>query len=372
MRVEPTNNTPKYIRIKQEILSWIADAQVAPHDQLPSEHEIAARFGVSRQTVRQALGDLEQEGRLYRVQGKGTFVSGAAEQRTESQTATIGLITTYISDYIFPTIVRGVESAARAKDWRLLLASTDNEKERERESLASMLKEPIAGLIVEPTRSAEGNPNFDYFLALESKGIPYVLLNERYGDLDAPCLRMDDEAGGFRAASHLLELGHRRIAGLFKTDDNQGVHRMRGFLRALREAGVPLPQDRLVRYTTEEKASRPAEALQAMLDKPASERPTALVCYNDQLAVHLLDGIRARGLSVPGDLSIVGFDDSSLAVATEVKLTTFVHPKTEMGTAAVALLAGLIEGRLQRGADLDTVFEPQLIVRESTARPRES
>ncbi|MBW7462342.1 GntR family transcriptional regulator, partial [Paenibacillus sepulcri] len=105
---------------------------------------------------------------------------------------------------------------------RLLLASTDNEKNKERESLESMLQQQPSGLIIEPTKSAEGNPNLDYYLSLESRGIPFVMLNERYSDLDAPCLKVDDELGGFRAAEHLIRLGHRRIAGFFKTDDFQG------------------------------------------------------------------------------------------------------------------------------------------------------
>ena len=75
-----------------------------------------------------------------------------------------------------------------------------------------LLQQQLGGLIIEPTKSAEGNPNLDYFLALEARRIPFVMLNERYSDLDAPCLKVDDEAGGFRAAEHLAKLGHRRIA----------------------------------------------------------------------------------------------------------------------------------------------------------------
>ncbi|MBO7746661.1 GntR family transcriptional regulator [Paenibacillus sp. MWE-103] len=361
--------TPKYRQLKEEIVSWIATAQFKPHDKLPSENEIAARFGFSRQTVRQALGDLEAEGWLYRSQGKGTFVAEAerGRPRPEAQSQlTIGMMTTHISDYIFPTIVRGVESALRSHGSRLLLASTDNEKERERESLESMLLQQLGGLIVEPTKSAEGNPNLDYYLALEARRIPYVMLNERYSDLDAPCLKVDDELGGYRAAEHLAKLGHRRIAGFFKTDDFQGVHRMRGFMRCLRERKLALQPDFLVRYATEEKGAKPAEALAELLRRPADARPTAVVCYNDELAVRLLDAVRLSGLSVPADLSMVGFDDASLAVATEVKLTTLEHPKTRMGEDAVALLMKLMDGRAGAGDAGDVVYDPKLIVRQST------
>ncbi|MBJ6360476.1 GntR family transcriptional regulator [Paenibacillus sp. GCM10012307] len=356
--------------LKREILSWITTMQFRPHDKLPSENEIAERFGMSRQTVRQSLGELEQEGRLYRVQGKGTFV---AEPSTEAQRTsvsgglTVGLITTHISDYIFPMIVRGVESEVRSLGARLLLASTDNEKEKERENLESMLREPLDGLIIEPTKSSEGNPNFRFFLALEAQNIPYIMLNERYSDVDAPVLRMDDELGGYMAAAHLLELGHSRIAGFFKTDDNQGVHRMRGFRRAYRERQLPLDPELLLRYSTEEKDDKPLEALAALLNREQQERPTAIVCYNDQLAVRLLDVIRQKGLNVPEDLSIVGYDDSNLATATEVKLTTIAHPKIEMGEQAVRMLYQLIE-KQSNGGNLtrDIVYEPRLVIRSST------
>ncbi|MFC5649797.1 GntR family transcriptional regulator [Paenibacillus solisilvae] len=360
---------PKYMQLKEEIVSWIATAQFKPHDKLPSENEIAARFGMSRQTVRQALGELEAGGWLYRAQGKGTFVAEVmdnARQSAAQQGMTIGLMTTHISNYIFPTIVRGVESALRSKGARLLLASTDNEKEKERESLESMLLQQLNGLIIEPTKSAEGNPNLDFFLALEARKIPFVMLNERYSDLDAPCLKVDDELGGFRAAEHLAKLGHHKIAGFFKTDDFQGVYRMRGFLRSLRERQLPLVPDYLVRYSTEEKQTRPAEALAALLNREAADRPTAIVCYNDELAVLLLDVIRRSGLSVPGDLSMIGFDDSSLATATEVKLTTLEHPKTKMGEDAVKLLLRLLEPKGGHDRIEDILYEPKLIVRDST------
>ena len=132
--LEPT--APKYKQLKEQILAWIVTGEFQPNEKLPSENEMSKQFGLSRQTVRQALGDLEQEGWLFREQGKGTFVAKQSAQEDRQGGAssgglTIGMITTHISDYIFPTIVRGVESKAREKGARLLLASTDNEKDKE-------------------------------------------------------------------------------------------------------------------------------------------------------------------------------------------------------------------------------------------------
>lgn len=363
-------DTPKYIQVKEEILRWIITGQYASHQKLPSENEIVKQFDMSRQTIRQALGELEQEGWLYKEQGKGTFVaeqSGGAI-RNNGTGMTIGLITTYISDYIFPTIVRGVEASARERGARLLLASTDNEKEKEKQSLESMLREQLTGLIIEPTKSAEGNPNYSYFLALDSLRIPYVMLNERYSEVDAPCLRVDDELGGYRAAKHLIDLGHRKIAGFFKTDDFQGIRRMKGFVRAFKEQGLSVSSDYILRYNSEEKETLPGQVLDQLLKLDISERPTAIVCYNDELAVKMLDIVRQEELQVPEHLSIVGFDDANLATATEVKLTTIAHPKTQMGKDAVHMLMKMVEKGISSRLD-DKVYEPELVVRESTSKP---
>jgi len=359
------SSSPKYLRLKEEIVSWIAAGRYRPGDKLPSENELSGRFGLSRQTVRQSLGELVQEGWLSREQGKGTFVARLTEgRRAAAGSRTVGLITTYISDYIFPSIVRGVESALKDRGYRLLLSSTDNRKDRERESLETMLSQGVSGLIVEPTRSAEGNPNFGAYMALQYHGIPLLMINEQYPDLDCPCVKLDDEAGGRLATDHLLERGHRRIAGFFKTDDLQGVHRMKGFVRAFRDRGLAVDPDDIVRYSTEEREERPRSALRELLRRP--EPPTAIVCYNDELAVALLDVVREAGLRVPEDLAIVGYDDSFLATATEIKLTSVVHPKAEMGEKAAGLLLSMLESGGRREAK-DWVYAPSLAVRQSTA-----
>lgn len=358
--------SPKYMKLKEQLLSWIAGGRYRPGDKLPSENELAEQFGLSRQTVRQSIGELVQEGWLVREQGKGTFVGRlGAERRSAAGNRTVGVVTTSISDYIFPSIVRGIEAALKLRGYRLLLSSTDNRKDRERECLEMMLGHSVGGLIVEPTKSAEGNPNFDNYLAIEDHGIPLVMINEKYPDLDCPSIRLDDDEGGMLAADHVLELGHRRVAGFFKTDDHQGVRRMKGFLKACRKHRIDAADAAIVRYSTEDRDRKPQEALRRLMQ--SAEPPTAIVCYNDQLAVSLLDVVRELGLRVPDDLSIVGYDDSFLATATETKLTSVAHPKSALGEQAALLLLE----RLEEGAEpRSKLYAPTLVVRRSTAAAR--
>ena len=357
---------PKHEQLKAEILEWIHSGRYQPNDQLPTEHEISEQSGMSRQTVRQSIGALVQEGWLYRKQGSGTFVSHGPERRTTGGVPAIGVMTTYISEYIFPQIVRGAESALRERGYHMIISSTDNDKSKERGNLLSLQSGPIRGLIIEPTKSAMGNPNLDCYLSLDQLQIPYLMINERYPELDCPCVKVDDEHGGYIAAKHLIDLGHRRIAGFFKTDDLQGGQRLKGFLRAHHEGNVTVQPQDVITYSTEEKRTTTYErALSSLMNE--HERPTALVVYNDELAVHLLEAVRQAGLRVPDDLSVVSFDDSFLAEATETKLTTVAHPKDELGIRAAELLMDMIEYKTD-AMPRDIIFQPQLIVRESTKK----
>jgi GntR family transcriptional regulator, arabinose operon transcriptional repressor len=358
---------PKYLQLKQVILSWLHSGRLKPNEQMPSENEIAEQFQQSRQKVRQTFGELEQEGWLFRIQGKGTFVSNPQTQKAQA-IQTIGILTTYISDYIFPHIVRGAEAALRDKGYRLVLSSTDNDKEKEKECLAMMMSQPLSGLIIEPTKSAVGNPNLSYYLSLDYQKIPYIMINERYPEMNCPFVIVEDETGGFLATEHLIRLGHQRIAGFFKTDDLQGVNRLKGFIRAHHQYNLPLLPDRVIGYCSEQKQIKPNETALALLGQPALNRPTAFVCYNDDLAIRLLEVIRKLGFNVPEDLSIVGFDDSNLATATEVKLTTLTHPKTEMGIAAAEILIFMIEHKLSEREFIQRIFTPELVIRTSTRK----
>ncbi|MCM3728346.1 GntR family transcriptional regulator [Neobacillus cucumis] len=365
----------KYNMVKEKITEWITSGKVQPGEKIYSENELVKMFGVSRHTVRQAVGDLVHEGWLYREQGAGTFCSNKLLQpNVESEMISpiqslntngknIGVITTYISDYIFPSIIKGIESYLTAQGYSLTFACTDNDVEKEKQCLQTMLNRNIDGLIVEPTRSSNYNPNIHYYLQLEQNNIPYLMINQFYSQLMPPHIIMNDEHGGFIATEHLINLGHEKIIGLFKTDDLQGVNRMQGFIRAFREHNLPFFPDMVITYTTEEKDNNLVEQLQQFFT--TDDKPTAIVCYNDQLALQVLFMLRGIGLSVPEDVSIVGYDDSSLAEATDVKLTSVTHPKMDMGIEAAKWIVSAVE---KRGSiEHSTIYEPELVVRNSTS-----
>ncbi len=351
----PTKPMPKYHRLKEHLRERMADGTLKIDDRLPSENELVRQFGLSRHTVRQALGDLENEGLVRREQGRGTFCAqGRASGRA------IAVITTYISEYIFPSVIRGIEEVLSAAGCALILANTANDKAKEARCLEDLLQREVAGFIIEPTKSARENVNLSYFKEIESRKVPYLMLHATYDELDPAYIVMDDERGGYMAASYLLQLGHRRIAGLFKADDLQGVRRQAGFIAALGEYGLASNPEFVGNYETEQLSSFPYQFARGLMRK--EERPTAMVCYNDQIALMALEAIRDAGLRVPEDVSLVGYDDSSLAAASAVRLTTIRHPQAAMGRQAARFILDMLEGTLGKPR---LVYQPELIIRSS-------
>src|SRR5690625_6758300 len=137
------------------------------------------RFGVSRHTVRLGIGDLVTEGWLYREQGAGTFCADRSkrERQKNNDVKTIAIIATYISDYIFPSIIQGAEARLSEEGYQVSIFSTNNSFEKEKEVLEKVLLQHFDGIIVEPTKSACPNPNITYYLDLEHLNIPYIMIN---------------------------------------------------------------------------------------------------------------------------------------------------------------------------------------------------
>ncbi|WP_407270230.1 GntR family transcriptional regulator [Radiobacillus sp. PE A8.2] len=364
----------KYNIVKQAIKSKILDGSFLPHQKISSESEIMKQFGVSRHTVRLAIGDLVNQGWLYRKQGSGTFCADRSKEETplsnREQYKNIAIITTYISDYIFPSIIRGAESYLSDQGYHVSLFSTNNDHHVEKQILEKILTQQFDGIIIEPTKSAVSNPNLNYYLNLERLEIPYIMINSFYDELEPISITINDEQGGKNQTQHLIDLGHREILGIFKTDDIQGTRRMKGYIKAHRQNGLSINPNNIVTYNTSEKLIKPAEALRKSLSS-AENKPTAIVCYNDELAINLLHVLRDMDLQVPNDISIVGFDDSFLANVSEVKLTTIEHPKAEMGVMAGKMILSLVEsneGDESKSKPESVIYESNLVERSSTMR----
>lgn len=353
---------PKYQQLKDYIIETIKSSELSAGDKIDSENVLAERFDISRHTIRQAIGELVNEGWLYRVQGKGTFVNRRPDEKPRNSRI-IGVITTYLNDYIFPSIIRGIYNTLSENAYNIVLGCTYNQHEKERACLENLLSQDIAGLIVEPTKSALPNPNIELYKKFSRLSIPILFIHGCYRDLDYSYIVEDDAAAGCIATKHLIDLGHKKIAGIFKMDDIQGHYRFSGFQKAHIESGLQISDSRILWFGTDEietKFSSTGDYLKDLLSQC-----TAVVCYNDQIALKVMDAVRGNNLSIPEDISIVSFDDSQLAQVSEVKLTTVAHPKEKLGIEAAKAIINMIE----RTQDYyDVKMQPELIIRGSTKK----
>jgi len=359
----------KYLVVQEAIQQWIRDTHLVVGSQLPKEDELATRFGVGRQTIRQAVGNLVASGMLSREQGRGTFYRGESLYRPpkNSSPKLIGVVVTYLTGYIFPSIIRGIEERLSSEGYALMLQSTGNDVANETRSLELLVQQGAEGLIVEPTRSLLPNANEAFYQELQSRGMPLVMINTTYDGIPSASVTMDDVAGGRMATEYLLSQGHQAIGVVMKLDDKQGAFRLQGMLSALVAHRVEFRSDWARFFTTEGKTSVVNHYAKVFSDAKVSERPTAIFCYNDEIAVGLIKQLHQYDLSVPEDVSVLGYDDSEIGNVVPHGLTTIAHPKIEMGRAAAELLIQQLHARGEPVAD--RVFVPQLVERGTVVYP---
>jgi len=330
----------------------------------PTIREIAALAGVSTATVSRVVNHSgyvsEQTRRVVErvVREHGYSANRSARGLSGGRTGLVGVTVPRIHPAYFSVMVAGVTEALYEQDMRIVLCPTLHEHDRE----VSLLERLMHGttdcaLLVLPEESSRE------LRTLMDHGFRFVVLDPRKRiDERVPTVSAAHMAGADQATMHLLELGHRRIAaitgprGWMATDE-----RLRGYHAALASAGV-LPDPSLVIESNFEVGGGHAAA-NALLSM--AEPPTAVFAFNDQMAIGAMQAMLERGLRVPDDVSVVGFDDTAEAEIVTPHLTTVHQPLAEIGRMGVSLLTRLLDG--QRVEALHVELETKLVVRDSTA-----
>ncbi|MCF0131738.1 MAG: GntR family transcriptional regulator [Pseudobutyrivibrio sp.] len=325
----------KYDSIVRDIKSKINRGKYKQGDKLPSENQLAAAYDVSRQTVRKALGQLEDEQLVYAVHGKGTFVKPRLFSPKNAKN--IAVVTTYKSNYIFPRVIQGINRVLQDEGYNIIQKTTNNSRTVEGEILEELLCNDLAGLIVEPAQSAISCKHNALYQQMDVYGIPYVFIQGCFEEMmDRPHVMLDDVEGGYRITQHLINKGHKSIVGIFKIDDYQGKMRHKGYAKALQEAGLYYDPDKVIFYHNQDKVAKPRTQVLSMINDI-----DAVVCYNDEVASEIIRACKEEGRRVPEDIAVTGFDYSFIARSEEI--TTVNHPQEELGRAAAQLLLELIE-----------------------------
>lgn len=352
-------NKAKYEEIVDWIKEKIANKDLEDGSRLASENELTAIFRVSRQTVRHAFSVLENQGLVERRRGSGTFIKVPRSEQRE-KTMRIAVVTTYVNEYIFSPIIQEVETVLSKSGYDMQLSFTNNSVEKERLILKGFIKNmTVDGIIAEPTKSGLPNPNLSLYREIMDSGVPVIFINCYYRDLDAPHVSMNDKMAGKMVTEHLLQCGHRNIGGIFKSDDGQGHRRYAGYMEALMEADLKVKGERIAWIDTEGLRSSNGY-FDWVLKRMAG--CTACVCYNDEVANKLVAMCLEQGIRIPDDLSIIGIDNSDLAIYCEVPLTSAEYPIKDMGRIAAQGIVNMISSHsTQESIELN----PAIIIRNS-------
>ncbi len=233
-----------------DIVKWtreqINTAVIHPGEKFHSENTLCNIFNVSRQTVRRALEELEHTGYVTRIKGSGTYIS-ENQPTTPSKTIAkyplskaVGIITTYLDAYIFPSIIQGIETVLTNNGFTVQLTSTKNLVEGELRALQMMSENNLDGLIIWPTKSGLPCMNRHLYEELYQKGLPIVFIDSYHAECPGTYVALDDEDVGKVAIHHLIEMGHREIAGLFPHSDQQGYLRYKGYMKAFTDFDIPI------------------------------------------------------------------------------------------------------------------------------------
>jgi len=330
-------------------------------------NDIAARAGVSASTVSRVLNG---QAETYRISGdtERAVHRAASELKYRanhlarglrlSKTHTLGVVAPDISNPFFAHIIKRIQSAAHGHGYSLVVCNTDETVELEREQVSLLYRKRVDGLIAMPV-----GQHFDHYEDLIEKGVPLVLVDRGSDEVEAPWVAIDNYQGAFEATEHLLAAGHGRIAliqGLPGTSTNTA--RVRGFRDAHRARGLPVEEGLIVGGDFREQNGYLETKLLLQLDQP----PTALFATSDLITLGVLDALAEEGVSVPGDMSLLSFDDFDFAPHLKCPLTVVRQPKEMIGEVAVKLLVELLNGGV--GGPRRIVLKPRLVVRASVAK----
>lgn len=349
-------NTAKYLQLFEQLKESIENGVYRSGEKLPGENELAQSFNMSRQTVRQALSMLGQENLIERRQGSGTYVRENMPKRKRSWN--VGVIATYISEYIFPSILRGIEGELSDNGFFPILSATQSRVDNERKILEDFIEKQIDGLIVEGTKSALPNPNIPLYEKIKEMGIPVVFFNGYYPALgDCVAVTTDDRQGGIDAVSYLAAKGHSKIGAIFKGDDMQGLERYAGYTQGLINNKLVLRDELVIWFNSENRRTLFDGGHEEHKIISALAPCTAVVCYNDEIAVKLVKAFVSGGINVPGDKAVISFDNSLLSEVSTVKITSFDHPKENLGACAARKLIGMMNGKEETSVELEWSLE---------------
>lgn len=369
-------SVPRYRQVAEQIRRGVVGGRYTSGERLPSEGALARAFGVSRGTVRQALGALGREGLVQTVPGYGSIVrstpliaSDGGPETVEGRGKVVGVVIPSVARTRIPDLIAGAEAELREAGYTLLLVSSGDDCDEEARQIHRLVEAGVDGLLVYPV---DGASNLVFLRGLLDAGPPLVLIDRYLVGLPADAVVADNVGGAYAAVSWLVEAGRERI-GLASTRNlgtSSIAERQAGYWWALRQHGRTV-EPRLTCTELERLFSWPVpQTHEADLNRrllrtylTADDRPDAVFAVNDTVAFQVLEVANELGMKVPDDLAVVGFDNLASPDYAGVPLTTVDQPRAEIGATAARIVLQRLAGRPARSERV--VLCTRLIVRGS-------
>ena len=331
-----------------------------------SIRDVAQKAGVSLGTVsnvfnRPGAVSPATLKKVQKVVAELGFVPNASARTLRAgKTRVLGLVVPDISNPFFTDLAKGVNDAVLAAGYVVILCNTDESSEKEDKYLDVLMAQNVQGVLITPARDSYSN-----LKAIAARGIGLTLVDRSAVGLEACSVGVDDAQGGALALQHLYELGHRNIMLLTGASNiPQVADRENGIKAAIAD----MPSSKRPHLNTVRVETMSTLGAQDVLEKYLGEKKldfTAIICGNDLVALGAIRTLRASGYDVPGDISVVGYDDIDFAQSATVPLTSIAQPKYQLGFAAAELAINECENP-EKHTHQRIEFQPQLIVRGST------
>jgi len=355
------NPAAVYAAMQDDILAQISGGRLKPDEPLLSEFELAKKYGISRGSVRTGLRLLRERGVICVLPGKGAFVAREADAQSAPRKNRIALVIPGLEDSDHQ-IYEGIESVLDEAGFVLSIFNSRRSIEQENTNLRLLLEREEEGAIIFPNW---GRSNAQLIYELKRANYPFVLIDRYFRDMETDFVVTDNKTGGFMAAEHLIQMGHRRIGVILGVQCTAIDERYAGFVEAFAKYGVELDPALIVgmgKSAESEPANGGYDAALELLGKS----PTAVFATNDFIARDALKAFNGRNVAVPGDIALIGFDDQKFAAELFPPLTTIAQPFMEIGRRAAQILRAKING--EAGRAVQEILAPKLVVRQSCSR----
>lgn len=357
LKIEKDIPIPIYFQISESISEMIECGELLPGDKLPTEIEFAKELNVARLTVAHGYTDLKKRGLVVQHRGKGTFVSGNNVDRRK----VVGVLIPDIARGVYAKFMKGIEDVLYEKDYNLLLCNTEDSFKKQNEYVDILIEKGISGVVIVPIYDNKNYKKNTFAIeGLNNKGIPVVQL-DRFVEPGLDYVTSDNEDGAYTLVRYLLEKGHKKIGAIRTALCSSVLQRLEGYRKAIIGYGFEFDEGLIKQVVGRDKliCSPAIDAFLAM--KP---RPTAIFAINDLIAINALSALKEKGLRVPGDVAVVGYDNLELARFCSVPLTTMAQPVIEMGRCSARILISKMEKKAK--------FKPQHVVLKSELVVRQS